>query len=299
MGTTIMAALQCRESEKAILQQVPFWFEYWENSLSRFRLDSELMRLNRANGRWQTVSPTLWDVLRVSLEMEESSQNLVTPGMLSAINAAGYDRSFEFLLDSNPADTTPPQKSIPVSGRIQFNELDHSVRVPFGVELDLGGIGKGWAADQAAQALYSVGPCLVDAGGDIAVFGMLKDGSGWPVGIENPRVFQEELTQVEATNMGIATSGKNKRHWMKAGAFQHHILDPRTGQPAESDVISATVIAPDVMQAEMAAKVINILGSEAGLTWLTSKPDYEAIIVLMNGEIHRSQRFHEYERIYA
>jgi len=299
MGTTIMVALECRESENAILQQVPAWFEYWEDSLSRFRPDSELLRLNRANGQWRTVSPTLWDVLRLSLVMEERSQNLVTPGLLSALRAAGYDRSFEFLLDSNPSDVIQARKTMPVHGRIQLNEIEHSVRIPPGLELDFGGIGKGWAADQTAQALRSIGPCLVDAGGDIAVFGSLKDGSGWPVGIENPLDPEEELTQVEVTNKGIATSGRNKRHWMKAGAFQHHILDPRTGLPAESDVLSATVIAPDVMQAEMAAKVINIIGSEAGLIWLTGKSDHEALVVLMDGELQRSQRFHEYERIYA
>jgi thiamine biosynthesis lipoprotein len=299
MGTTIMAALECHDSEKAILQQVPTWFEYWEESLSRFKANSELSRLNHANGRWRTVSPIFWDVLRVSLVMEKRSQNLVTPGLLSALKAAGYDRSFEFLPDSNPADTTPPQKTMPVSGRIQINEVEHSVRISPGVELDFGGIGKGWAADQTAQALRSIGPCLVDAGGDIAVFGTLKDGSGWPVGIENPLDTQEELTQVEAINKGIATSGKNRRHWIKGGIFQHHILDPRTGLPAQNDVISATVIAPDVMQAEMAAKVINILGPEEGLTWLAKYSNYEALVVLTNGEILRSERFHEYERIYA
>lgn len=136
------------------------------------------------------------------------------------------------------------------------------------MRLDLGGIAKGWAADIAAQRLAKAGPALIDAGGDIAVSGPMADGSPWPIAIANPFAPEDSLGLLLLVRGAVATSGRDYRRWTRGGVEQHHIIDPRTGQPAQTDVLSATIVAPDGPAAEMAAKVALILGSQAGLAWL-------------------------------
>ena len=122
-----------------------------------------------------------------------------------------------------------------------------------GVRLDLGGIGKGYAAERAAEILATAGPCLVNAGGDIAV-----RGGRWPVGVETAA---EPLT-LELSRGGLATSGRDRRRWQRNGRELHHLIDPRTGAPAETDLLRVTAVAPDAVEAEVAAKSLFLAGAE-------------------------------------
>jgi FAD:protein FMN transferase len=123
----------------------------------------------------------------------------------------------------------------------------------------------------------------VDAGGDIAISGPQHDGSPWAIGVADPLNPGEDLALLMLGKSGVATSGRDYRRWQKDGRWQHHIIDPRSGLPAETDVLSATVIAPNVMEAETAAKMVLILGSQAGLDWLENQPQMAGILVLEDG----------------
>ena len=297
MGSSIQVLLEGEESVNPILREVPNWFEYWETILSRFRPESELSRLNRMTGEAVVVSAVLWDVLQNALRMENESDGLVTPGLLDALNSAGYDRSFELLDGKSFSGQPTNQPSESLIGQIMMNEKQRSVLLPPGIHLDFGGIGKGWAAQQTAAILGKLGPVLVDAGGDIVLRGDLSDGSQWTVGVEDPFHTEDEISQIELTDMGVATSGKNRRHWLKSNIMQHHIIDPRTGSPSAGDVYSATVIGSNVIKAEMAAKVLVILGSENGSDWLKERPDLDALLVTTSGEVLRSPGFSKFERV--
>ena len=93
---------------------------------------------------------------------------------------------------------------------------------------------------------------------------------------------------------GVATSGRDRRRWQQDGVWRHHIIDPRTGMPAETDVLSATVIAPDLIWAEIAAKTAFILGSQAGLAWIEERPALAAVLVLEDGRGLFSTRMEGY-----
>jgi thiamine biosynthesis lipoprotein len=162
------------------------------------------------------------------------------------------------------------------------------------VRLDLGGVAKGWAADQAARRLAEAGPALVDAGGDISVSGPMADGLPWPIAIANPFAPDQSLGLALLARGAVATSGRDYRRWMRGGLEQHHIIDPRSGQPAQTDILSATIVAPDGPLAEMAAKVALILGSRAGLAWLDARPTLAGLLVLEDGRILRSRRMDAY-----
>jgi thiamine biosynthesis lipoprotein len=152
------------------------------------------------------------------------------------------------------------------------------VRLPAGARLDLGGIGKGWAADRAAGLLQPLGPGMVGAGGDIRAWGDqpgAQPGLGWLVAVDAPRQPGHDLAWLRVRAGAVATSTVLARRW----AGGHHLMDPRTARPAATDLLSVTALAPTVVQAEVAAKVALILGREAGLEWLLAQPGVEAVLV--------------------
>jgi thiamine biosynthesis lipoprotein len=290
MGCEMLAVLDRDDAAaQAQLAAVPSWFAAWEQQLSRFRADSDLSRLNAATGQSVVVPPALWSVIRVALDAARQSNGLVRPTVLDALELAGYDRSFA---DLAPSDTPAPTASRPADWRkIALERRSHAVRLPAGVRLDLGGVAKGWAADQAVRQLAATGPALVDAGGDIAVSGPMADGSPWPIAIANPFAPDDALETLLLAWGAVATSGRDYRHWQRGGIEQHHIIDPRTGQPAQTDVLAATITGPNGPSVEMAAKVVLILGSRAGLAWLDARPVLAGLLVLQDGQVVHSRRF--------
>ena len=134
----------------------------------------------------------------------------------------------------------------------------------------------------------------MDAGGDIAISGLLDNGQAWPIGIDDPFTSGARFETLKLARCGVATSGKDYHRWLKDGIWQHHIIDPRTGLPADTDVLSATVVAPTVMEAEAAAKAVLILGSQAGLDWLEADSGLAGVLVLENGDRIYSQNMEKY-----
>ncbi len=295
MGSRMLAILEAEASEaENVVLRVPDWFEEWEQALSRFRFDSELSRLNRSNGRPVKVSQILWEVFHTALEAERVTGGLVTPKILDSMIEAGYDRSFETLPGEQTSHSPKLFPAADISTAIGWDEATHTLNLPVTIHLDFGGIAKGWAAHCAAQRLAGYGPALVDAGGDIAISGLRSGGDPWPVGINNPFEKDSHFDTLRLGCCGVATSGKDYHRWLKDGAWQHHIIDPRTGVPAVTDVLAATVVAPTVIQAEAAAKAALILGSRNGLDWLESDPALAGVLVLDDGGVVYSRRMDQY-----
>lgn len=297
MGCQMLAALD-EPSRKANtrLSSVPVWFEDWEQALSRFRDDSELSKINRTSGVPQRVSLTFWKVLQEARQAERLSSGLVTPLVLDALEMAGYNTSFENLAVSEP-ETAITQSRVNRYFSLSEVESDsphRQVCLPEGAHLDFGGVAKGWAAHQAMKRLSVYGPALVDAGGDIAISGVQRDGARWAVAVADPINPQRNLGILMLGKNGVATSGVDFRRWQRNGHWQHHIIDPRTGAPAETDILSATVVAPDVMQAETAAKTVVILGSQDGMQWLDRQPEMEGILVSADGSLLESHNINKY-----
>jgi thiamine biosynthesis lipoprotein len=294
MGCDMSAALDSEEPEAALrLAGVPQWFRIWEGRLSRFLEDSELSQINRAPGQVHLISPVMAEVIQTAFEAAEASEGIVVPTILQALEAAGYDRSFDQI---TPRQTTLEVMPIFVGNwhEIEFNPRSRSLRTPKGVRLDLGGVAKGWAADRAAGRLSRFGPAMVDAGGDIAVSGPKADGRPWAIGVADPRNPEGRLALLQIKRGGVATSGRDYRRWKVNGDWRHHLIDPRTGQPAVTDVFSVTVVAPSVREAEISAKVVAVLGSQEGLEWLDQRKSVAGLLVLETEEVLQSQGMKSY-----
>jgi len=250
MGTEIEVLLDHPDDgvSRAAFSRVEDEFEQIEASLSRFRPESELSRLNR-DGVIE-ASPMLLEVTKLALTARERSAGRFDPTIHDALVAAGYDRTFEEV----PAEGPAREQSAACGGSVAISA--RTIRLEQGTKLDFGGIGKGYAVDRTVAALSTVGPCLVNAGGDLAVAG-----TGWPIGVETS---SEPLT-LELTAGALATSGRDRRHWRRGGVDQHHIIDPATGLPAVTDVLLATVVAPTAVEAEVLAKLAFLAGAENAL----------------------------------
>jgi thiamine biosynthesis lipoprotein len=295
MGSRILVLLDGGEAASPDpLRPVPRWFEEWEAALSRFRQESELTLLNNSHPEASAVSPILCAVIGESLRAASETDGLVNPLLLEALVAAGYDRPFDPLSTFGGNMVPGGALVVPDWHAIELDRSRCRVRLPSEGKLDLGGIAKGWAADCAAARLDREGPVLVDAGGDISAPSPMADGSPWPVGVENPFSSGAALVTIALWGGGVATSGRDYRKWISEGRAFHHLIDPRTGKPAETDVLTATVIGPSARRAEAASKAALILGSERGVEWLDRHPDFAGMLVLEDRRIIYSDRFKDY-----
>jgi len=295
MGSRMLAILDSSSpAAGSVLQNVPGWFEQWEQALSRFRLDSELSLLNRSEGQPVSVSDTLWDVFHAARQAEQDTDGLVRPTVLDALLRAGYDRSFDMLPLRGETAPVGLMTFSPLTTEITWDESTHTLCLPEGTHLDLAGVAKGWAAEKAAGHLKHYGPALVDAGGDIAISAPRPGGQPWPVGIRDPFQPENHFETLHIKYGGVATSGIDYHRWQMGEKWNHHIIDPRSGLPADTDLLTVTVVAQDAIRAEAAAKAVLILGSAAGMDWLESDPALAGILVLQSGETHYSDRIRNY-----
>ncbi len=294
MGSRMVAIVDASERPEQ-LDQLPAQFEAWEQVLSRFRNDSELCQLNRQAGRPVPVSEVLWDVFEAARQADQRTGGLVNPLILDALLEAGYDRSFD-QLDGSTLDPEPWSDAVPVSPLLSIvaEPGTRTLHLPPGAQLDFGGVAKGWAAHQAMLSLKPHGPALVSAGGDIAISGPRSDGEPWEIDVEDPINRGGYLGSVFVAEGGIATSGRDYRRWTRGGAAQHHIIDPHTGRPAQTNVLTATVLAPDAMAAEALAKAMFMVGAAAALEWLDADDQLAGLLVLEDGRQVKSRNLQLY-----
>jgi FAD:protein FMN transferase len=281
MGTWVECLVEAPSSPAldAAFAHVDHDFARLERKLSRFRADSELSRLNRE--RSIEASDELLELTRLALAAREHTGGRFDPTIHDALVAAGYDRTFSELRAeariAPPATLNHPQKGVrplhvitppptlnhPQKGVRPLHVSGWRIELGPGASLDLGGIAKGWAADRCVTELAAFGPALVNAGGDLAVSGPRADGP-WPVAVDLTAGGAGGRSLVLGIAQGgLATTGRDRRRWIRDGQERHHVIDPRTLQPAQGGPISVTVTAPTATEAEVAAKNLFLAGRNA------------------------------------
>jgi thiamine biosynthesis lipoprotein ApbE len=246
---------------------------------SRFRADSEIRSLQAARGRraarGQRVSPLLAEAVAVALRAAELTEGDVDPTVGGAMSALGYDRDFEDIPPAGPplpgvgatvtVRTVPGWREVRLDGQV--------LTMPEGVQLDLGATAKAWAADRSAARIASRLGCgvLVGLGGDIAVAGPAPDG-GWRIRVQDVTGDPDDppggpYALVAIRDGGLATSSTTARRWQRGGDVLHHILDPRTGRPAQPVWRTVSVAAGTCADAN-AASTAAVIRGRAALGWL-------------------------------
>ena len=284
MGCYVNVWLETEVNGEEILSKVPGWIENVESHLSRFRPNSEISELNKRSGRWKVVSDIMLANLQSAKIAAHWTNGLSTPLIANAVVAAGYDRSFDEM-DRQVSQARGVNPQLANFRNIRIENAENRVLLPG--EIDLGGTAKGWTAREIAKRLRQYGDCLVDMGGDMVAYGE-RD---WLIDIGDPCSDNDIITTIKLKNEAVATSGIDYRHWMLDGQFHHHIIDPRTGKPADTAVLSVTIVHPDVVIAEASARAVLILGSKKGLAWLGEHGDTSGLIICKDSQILSTRYF--------
>lgn len=299
IGTPIDARLPTAESMAAAVEIELVEFDH---RLSRFRPESELSLLNRDPRSEVPASGLLRAAVGAGIWAAERTGGLVDPTLLHDLEGAGYRTSLEGVRSAALREalaTAPPRRP----ARPNSHEAWRSIRVaddtgtierPPGVTVDTGGVGKGLAADLLAPRLAQYGRYVIDCGGDVRVGGF--DPGSHPIEVEIRHPLTGEAADTLRLVIGaVATSGLDARLWRSEnGGYAHHLLDPKTGEPAWTGIIGATARAPTALEAETLAKAALLGGPVGGRSFLT---EHGGLIVHDSGDVERIGPLHGRPRI--
>jgi FAD:protein FMN transferase len=241
---------------------VPGLVDHLEQAWSRFRPDSELSALNADPAPEVRVTPDLASALRRALVAWDLTDGRFDPTVHDALVGAGYDRTFDEIRDGTVA---PPEGTV-VPGCAGVRVGPDCVVRPPGLRFDLGGIGKGLAADVVAGQLVGLGvrSVVVAVGGDVRVAGRAPVG-GWRIPVADPFAEADRFLTVAMDEGAVVTSTTRIRRWQTAdGGWAHHLIDPATGRPATSGVAAVVAVAAEAWWAEAVAKAALVAGEAAG-----------------------------------
>jgi FAD:protein FMN transferase len=274
-------------SAEAMGIQIEFFLRLLHRKLTRFDPASELALLNADPGPHVLVGSTVVAAVDAAVWAARRSDGLVDPTLLREIEAAGYRRSRVDVPAAPIADAlawAPGRRPARAWGASRWREIavDPVTRVvsrPPGVRIDSGGIGKGLAADLAADRLGGYSSFVVDAGGDLRIGG--ERAAHRLVRIDHPLAdgFAHEFMLDRGA---VATSGIRTRLWSSGDGFAHHLLDPSTGMPAWTGVIQATSLGRTTLEAETLSKMAFLSGPEGARRVLTG---HGGLVVLDDGSV--------------
>ena len=278
------AGVEARRTAGSTLRRIGVWAD----RLTRFTTTSDLARLNGSPEAYVRIRPTLAAALDWARMAEGLSDGIVDVTLLDARLAAEHDGERGADQDD---DAPTVMTSIDRSWSMDRGHRATHIRRPVGRRFDLDGVAKGWLADRALARLDRFPAAVVDADGDIAI--RLGHGQRWRVGIADPRAPDHDLLELDligsdrhgGRRFGLATSGTSVHRWVHEDRVAHHLIDPRTGLPARTDIVQATVLATTAREAEALAKTALILGSDVALDVLARPGVLGAILLTDRDEL--------------
>lgn len=286
MGTLVEITAQGKDPEKLnrAVKRAFAEVKRIEKMMSDREKGSELARINRNAGmKAVKVSQEILEIITKSIHFSRISQGAFDISWAALAELWDFDQE---------RPVVPPKEKVAESIKLidyQKIVVDRESSTVFlqvdGMRIGLGGIAKGYAVDRAIQALQQEGvkDAIVNAGGDLRVIGK-KDGQPWRVGIQDPRGRGKLLGVLEITDTSFATSGDYEKYFSEDGIRYHHLLNPKTGFPAQG-CRSVTVICASALEADALSTAVFVLGPEAGLKLIEELPGVEALIIDQEGRI--------------
>ena len=262
----------------------------YEGLLSKTIDTSDVARINAAGGKPVTVDPETWEILRRAKEI-----NQLTGGAFS-ITLAPVTALWTFTGMTNNAVPTDEARlaALPLvdDQKIELGD-DYTVTLPAGMQIDLGGIAKGYIADKVAELLRDkTTAAVISLGGNVYTVGQKPDGTRFGVGITNPEKTSDSKAIIYTGDGTVVTSGTYERGFNFGGVRYHHILDPKTGWPAQSDLVSATFVMDSSMTADALATACIVMGSEKALE-LANSQGLDAMFITKDGTVLFTGGFEE------
>lgn len=296
MNTGIQVLIESEMDAVQLENSIEEAFEQAEERFSRFLPTSECNYLNARSGQLCIISSPMLEVLELSRHYQEQTNGAFNIRVGHVLRQLGYRQSFERVRESQMELEKLPLESASIMP-IYVDASMNAIRIPAGEELDFGGIVKSWTAHKLANQLrkdWQVCRGLVNAGGDVEVWGGATADEPWLIGIANPHASDpsQEAT-LHLRSGAVATSSTLRRKWQTSQGEMHHLIDIRTMRPSQSSVIQCTVVGMDLMDCEVWAKVLCMLGHEEGVPLFKQRTEgMEAILYTTDGEVFQAKPQH-------
>ncbi|MBQ7864924.1 MAG: FAD:protein FMN transferase [Clostridia bacterium] len=272
--------------EEGLLDEIWAACARYENLLSKTIAGSDVDRINKANGETVTVDPETWAILQRAKDISQMT------GGAFAVTIAPMTAMWDFTDGTNRMPTDEQRLSaLPLVNDEAIALGDNNtVTLPAGMEIDRGGIAKGYIADQVAKMVEGrVSGAVLSLGGNVYVLGSKPDGSTYNVGIQDPDGGSGSvLAVVNTTDRSVVTSGIYERQFTLDGVTYHHILDPVDGLPSRSDLSSATIIGKSSMDADALATACIVLGREKALEMMEQQ-GIEGVLITRDRQVYKHQ----------
>lgn len=251
---------------------------------SRFIDTSDINRINQQPGRWISVSIDTIRLIEAMQMAHHATGGSFDPTCLSQLLSIGYTASIDDP-DRHTLAVGDPDRSVTIHD-VGIDRVGEAVRVPVGLSIDPGGIGKGFAADIVVTEFLAggTGGALVNIGGDIAAAGTAPTDIGWIIDVEDPHHTDATIISVAVSDGGIATSSTRSRRWTLDGHEHHHVIDPATGKDSLTDLATVTVIANAGWLAEAHATAALLRGSDGAIDYLDAR-ELTGIAITDHGDI--------------
>lgn len=286
MDTIIDITVYDKEPSK-LLEEARELVETYENMFSVNSPDSDVAKLNSAQGKPIAVSPETYELIQKSIEISKRTEGLFDISIYPLVRAWGFTTESYRVPDEK--ERAKICKVID-SGKIQLLE-NETVCLPEGMQIDLGGIAKGYVSQKLVEHFRDKGAAaaVISLGGNVQTYGKKPDGTLFTVGITNPQDGSSVLGTIEVGEKAVITSGSYQRYFEKDGVTYHHIMDKRTGAPAESDLTSVTILSDNGESADSLATALFVMGKEKAIAFDEKNEDVQCILIDKENQVWTSE----------
>lgn len=284
---TIMSLTVYSEKPDELLAEARTMIRNYEALFSVSAGDSDVAKLNRAGGQPVKVSGETYELLKKSLAISERTGGIFDISIYPLVRAWGFTAG-EYRV---PSVKEREQILKTVDYRMIELHEDGTVSLPEQMQVDLGGIAKGYVSQRLMEVFRGRGAAaaVVSLGGNVQTYGKKPDGTPFTVGITNPADGTGLLGTIEVGETAVITSGAYQRYFERDGVRYHHIMDKRTGAPADSDLASVTVLSENGETADSLATALFVMGKERAVAFERENDDITCILIDKNGEIWTSE----------
>lgn len=283
---TVMTLTVYGENASEILDEAKHMIYGYENMFSVNVEDSDIARLNRAGGEPVNVSADTYEVIRKSVEISAGTDGLFDISVYLLVCAWGFTTDEYRIPDE--AERARLLQAVDYT-KIRLGE-NHTVTLPADMKIDLGGIAKGYVSQKLVDLFRErkAEAAVISLGGNVQTYGKKPDGTPFTVGITDPSDGSSVYGTIKAEETAVVTSGAYQRYFEKDGVIYHHIIDKRTGAPAETDLASATVLSADGAEADALATALFMMGKERAIAFDREHEDIKCILIDKNNEVWTS-----------
>lgn len=285
MDTYITMQAYGREAETA-LEEAEELIHQLENQFSVTDEGSEIYAANHSGGEPVIISNDTSLLIDFALSMARQTGGALEPTIYPVLTAWGFTTDEYHIPAQDELDTL-----LPLVNYEDIYLMDITVTVPDGMQLDLGAVAKGYTGDKVAELLrdHGVTSALINLGGNVQAVGNKPDGSPWRVGVRDP-FTDGNLGVLEIEDMAVVTSGGYERYFTDEGGNVYwHILDPETGYPAHSGLVSVTVVAPEGKLCDALSTALFVMGLEEAVQFWQDWQDFEMLLVDETGGIYLTE----------